>query len=189
MKIKQSKFKLEMGSINVLIIPVVILFFLFLLYIIPDIIKEKQVEKTYSYVKLLKTSILNEYKFELESKQKLINNLPKEFKKDNELYIESISTKVSLSGMTEKYPMSIMTLEDMPYNICKPLVTKLYNDFDQVIPYSQKGGIGTCFENVAIKKPSLEVLLENCMKYEDNQKIWLALLIKTNSKGACNIPD
>lgn len=157
----------------------------------PGIIQDYKVNKTYETILVLRNSILKSdtTKLSKETPQTLLRSLPADMKKDNKIYISSIDSVVSLSGMSEDYPMSIITIEDMPYELCQPIVRKVYAEFEQVIPYSQKGGIGTCYSWVKSKKPPLETVLNSCSRYENQQKIWLGLLIQNNGNGACNIPD
>lgn len=156
--------------------------------IVPQYLKEESINKTTSIVIGLKRDILKSYTNKA-TPEDLLKSLPDELKKEGKIYIKEIDSKISLSGMNEDYPMSILTIENMPQDLCKPLVMKLYPQFEQIIPYSQKGGVGTCYSWVKANKPPVAKVLEACNTYENNRKIWLSLLVQNNGNGACNIPD
>lgn len=156
--------------------------------LLPQYLKEQSVDKTTAVVVGLKKEILKSYTNKA-TPEELIKSLNPEIKKEGKIYLKEIESNISLSGMNATYPMSIITIENMPQDLCKPLVMKLYSQFEQIIPYSQKGGVGTCYSWVKAKKPPIEKVLQSCITYEHNRKIWLSLLVQNNDNGACNIPD
>lgn len=107
----------------------------------------------------------------------------------NHFYNKTTDSPIIVEGVSTNYSMSVITLENIPGKMCEPLVEKLYNQFDQVIPYSSSGGIGTCYNWVKDHKPAKVNVVEACKLYQDeNQKIWMSFVMKNGSQGGCNLP-